>query len=672
MGAFGTWSFRARAELGAATLRLGHITDAEAGGKKAALERRGWLGEYAEAISDDLEKQLKGAGLDLIVRGDGGAGYEFIESGGLRLARLAVDGGGRLMDGASQLAALSNDLAKSPSVPTVLALHPCLVAGLTRPDAAMPAADREAVVAIIKENPQVALVLCGKALANRAAFIEGTRALCLVTCSPLLYPCGARMVEIEVKDGGAVTIRSWFIQTRLLNLVEDGFYKAGPGALKNLGSREDRTFTAIPGAHEIKKNMHALPPGLAPEWSGKDGVALAVVSDTHLCLDRFVSPDHDSDYRLIGHFMEAGSKAILDDVLDQIKDGRHRVEFYDAAFLKDPEAESNFLPLPVDHLLFCGDMFEHGKKEEAEEFRARLNALPAPLHDHAAVTIGNHDMFQPDFAPDGPASSRRIIADFFSDYLPQKGETNYVVHLNDWATLIVLDTTIARHSNQGLGQDRIDWLDDVLAELHGRVVLMASHHPIFPLTLVPPAMDAYLRARSHFTPKRSASRVLLQEVLARHNNVKMVISGHYHGVVVDQYKKLKPGGDAADDAFTTHVQVPCTVEYPNGYRLFKLSRAGSRATIEYISAYTRKAELRDQSREAPIFKYMGTEARVPHNYQGTLERLNQQDAILGHAAMLDPYDLIDLNVRGFKDGTARAGKGNTGKPNINGKVEVTI
>jgi hypothetical protein len=40
--------------------------------------------------------------------------------------------------------------------------------------------------------------------------------------------------------------------------------------------------------------------------------------------------------------------------------------------------------------------------------------------------------------------------------------------------------------------------------------------------------------------------------------------------------------------------------------------------------------------------------------------------------MLDPYDLIDLNVRGFKDGTARAGKGNTGKPNINGKIEVTI
>jgi hypothetical protein len=189
---------------------------------------------------------------------------------------------------------------------------------------------------------------------------------------------------------------------------------------------------------------------------------------------------------------------------------------------------------------------------------------------------------------------------------------------------------------------------------------------------VPPAMNAYLHSSSHFTYKRSAARLQLHDIFARHNNVKMAISGHYHGVEVDQYKKLKAAGNAADDAFTTHVQVPCTVEYPCGYRLFKLSRSGGRATIEYISAYTRKSALRDESREAPIFKYMGTKVRVPHNYQGTLERLREQDTILGHAAMLDPYDLIDLNVRGFKDGTARAGKGNTGKPNINGKIEVTI
>jgi hypothetical protein len=185
-------------------------------------------------------------------------------------------------------------------------------------------------------------------------------------------------------------------------------------------------------------------------------------------------------------------------------------------------------------------------------------------------------------------------------------------------------------------------------------------------------MYGYLRMRSHFTPPRSAAREQLHRLFSRHNNVKMVICGHYHGVTVDQFRKAEPAGSYPDDGFTTNFQAPCTIEYPNGYRLLKINRTGGSGTIGYITAFTRRSDLRSESSQAPLFKILGTKARPPRKYEGSLERLGKQENIMGMAAALNAYDAFDLNVRGFKDGTANFGRGNTGKPNINGRIEFTI
>jgi len=378
------------------------------------------------------------------------------------------------------------------------------------------------------------------------------------------------------------------------------------------------------------------------------------------------------DNELIGHYGEQGSQALFTDVLDQISQGRHRVEFFDETFARDEEAEANYLRLPVDALLLTGDLAEHGRRAEAEEFLARIGRLPAGLREKTLVTVGNHDLFRGDFAEDGSASSLQPITEFYRSYGCANGRAYYAQPLSEWLTLIVLDSTIPTFNGLGLMQEQMDWLADQLEGLRDQVVVVASHHPIWPISLVPPLMEAYLRHRSHFTPPLSAARVQLQNLFARYPSVKLAISGHYHGVCVDQYRKTRPAGTATDDAFTTHIQVPCTVEYPCGYTLFKISRADGQGRIEHVTAYSRLAALRRKSSQALMYESTGPKLKVPRHYQGSLERLSKQDNIFGLWASLNPKNLMNINLRGFKDGTAHGGRGNTGKPNLKGQIEFSL
>jgi hypothetical protein len=100
-------------------------------------------------------------------------------------------------------------------------------------------------------------------------------------------------------------------------------------------------------------------------------------------------------------------------------------------------------------------------------------------------------------------------------------------------------------------------------------------------------------------------------------------------------------------------------------------RNGDAITMDYVTAYTRLHELRDESRRAPIFRYLGTNPREPRGYEGAMAELAKEQNVWADLIKADPYDLGKLNVRGFKDGAANLGRGNTGKPNINGKIEVT-
>jgi hypothetical protein len=288
------------------------------------------------------------------------------------------------------------------------------------------------------------------------------------------------------------------------------------------------------------------------------------------------------------------------------------------------------------------------------------------------MTPGNHDFYGGDFAPRGSASSRQPLADFYRDFRFGGEQTYYAAPLSEWLTLIVLDSTIPDFNNLGLLQEQIDWLEDEIASRPNQVVVVASHHPLHPISLVPEVMSAYLRHRSHFTPPLSAARMLLQDLFARSPQVKLLVSGHYHGVCVDQFPKRAPAGKAPDDRFTTHVQVPCTVEYPCGYTLFRFSRSGQDVRTEYQVAYSRLAELRQESSQALMYRIMGGKLKVPAGYEGSLARFQKHDTVFGMFSAFRPWDLADADLIGFKDGTGRGGRGNTGKSNLRGTLEFSF
>jgi len=238
--------------------------------------------------------------------------------------------------------------------------------------------------------------------------------------------------------------------------------------------------------------------------------------------------------------------------------------------------------------------------------------------------------------------------------------------------LMVLDLTVPTHDGMGLVQERIEWVDDQLSALAGRAVVIAAHHAIYPLSTEAPVYYAFSRMMYNFTPHVSAARTLLQDVIARQANVKMLLSGHFHGTVVDQHVKQKIAGGLPGDRVVTHVQVPCVVEYPCAYRLFSFKRVGETGRIGYQVAVTRRADLRQASREAAIYRALGTKVRPPAEYEKIMEAAARQDNVLGQWAAANPFDAARANIRGFKDGTANEGKGNSEAGSIKGEIEFTI
>lgn len=658
-------------------------------GKKEQLAKaRTWLGNISARSrlcvgSSDPSFMLKKKYFIERLSGHGfakGCAYYSHEHHGVRFLHLdtsealTLTGEGRLADGRRQLKWLEAELQKDTRMPAVLVMHSPLFSAKGHERAALADPDREGLLKLLKTAPQAVLVLCGGAMQNRAEFIQGTNALCLITSSPAAYPCGCRWIEISA-SGKEVRVDSRFIQTRLLNHVEKSFYFARPTEISDtLGQRNERSFISR-GVHgPLKVKRGEMCPAQDIGGTGtpdSDVVRMAVLADTHLCLDKYVTKEAREEYELTGHFAEEGSKALYDDVLESIKAGRHRVEFYDALFGKDPKADANYDIANIDSLLVCGDLAERGKREEAKLVLDGFDRLPPALRKRTRVAIGNHDMYT-DFTPRGIPSSDEHIAEVYDGFGTKDRNTDYVAHVNEWLSLIVLNTTIPAINSLGISQDRIDWLEDRIKSLEGRAVMVASHHPIYPISIVPPLMNAYLMTRTHFRHVRSAARYQLHDLFARCPQVKLVISGHYHGVCVDQFEKTNQRGNLPDDAYTTHIQVPCLIEYPCGYRLLKIWREKDKCTVDYQTAYTTLHELREESRGAPLFKYLGTETRVPPRYEAARQRVSQGENASAYIARLDPYDLIDLNVRGFKDGTANLGKGNSGKPNIAGRIEFTI
>jgi Icc protein len=159
-----------------------------------------------------------------------------------------------------------------------------------------------------------------------------------------------------------------------------------------------------------------------------------------------------------------------------------------------------------DALLVTGDLADHAADAEYE----RVGELLATLRAPAYVLPGNHD---------DRGALRRHFGLPGADAEP----VCYSVDLGP-LRLVVVDSTLPGEDAGALDDERVAWLEGVLAASPEQPTLIAMHHP--PLVTGVPAWDEIGLA--------DASRLLLGEVVEGHRQVRRIVAGHVHRMIAGE------------------------------------------------------------------------------------------------------------------------------------------
>src|SRR4051812_21474523 len=169
------------------------------------------------------------------------------------------------------------------------------------------------------------------------------------------------------------------------------------------------------------------------------------------------------------------------------------------------EAVRAMRPQP-DAVLVTGDLADHAADAEYERVGELLASLRAPAY----VLPGNHD---------DRGALRRHFGLPGADAEP----VCYSVDLGP-LRLVVADSTIPGEDPGALDDERIAWLDGVLAASPEQPTLIAMHHP--PLVTGVPAWDEIGLA--------DASRLVLGDVVEGHRQVRRIVAGHVHRMIAGE------------------------------------------------------------------------------------------------------------------------------------------
>lgn len=154
----------------------------------------------------------------------------------------------------------------------------------------------------------------------------------------------------------------------------------------------------------------------------------------------------------------------------------------------------------LDAVLITGDVTNGGRPEQYE----LLLDLLAPLSVPTYVVPGNHDEREPFRAAFGDRP-----------WMPAEGPIDFVVEDHP-VRLVGIDTTEPDRHDGVFHPEQAEWLDAVLSEQPDRPTVLFGHHPPF------------LTGLWLFDAIRLTGAEHLREVVARHPQVRLVVSGHVH------------------------------------------------------------------------------------------------------------------------------------------------
>ncbi len=259
-----------------------------------------------------------------------------------------------------------------------------------------------------------------------------------------------------------------------------------------------------------------------------------------------------------------------------IWDAPHRFHLVEVSIPAFEQILSELIQDPPDFLLLPGDLVQHGERENHEWMANRLAQLPFPTY----VVPGNHDVVRRSqsvspksfpkeshhhspkgFLPADEASKDRIdLADFpkiyqafgYSD--PQR--LYYQQEILPGVHLIGLNSNAFDESGEQIGTGVIDdeqlaWLDEQLAMLAGKFVMVMVHHNI--LEHLPGQANTQLGQRYMI---RNAPALVSRLQAAK---VPVAFTGHLH------VQDIAQAGDFY--AITTG----SLVSYPHPYRRMSLT-----------------------------------------------------------------------------------------------------
>jgi 3',5'-cyclic AMP phosphodiesterase CpdA len=197
----------------------------------------------------------------------------------------------------------------------------------------------------------------------------------------------------------------------------------------------------------------------------------------------------------------------------------------------------NALTTRPDCVLITGDLADQGDPEEYAQFRDLVAPIEIPVH----LLIGNHD-------------DRAVMSEHLDVPAPLPGGWMQYVVDDHPVRLIMLDSTSDVHHMAEFCDERLAWTRDRLAEDPDRPTLVAIHHPPF---------DTGIRFLDAMGPGWAGP---LMALLAEHDNVQLVVSGHVHRSI-----QALVGGVLANVCPSTAQQsTPDLADQPSADALFVL------------------------------------------------------------------------------------------------------